>query len=80
MAPNAIDGIITWDPDNLRCIASYYAATPLSASEYQAVFVARNGEPHLIGGGALLRDSYSKLSLNKGSRPLTAGPSWTMPA
>ena len=50
----AIDGagaIITWDPDNIRYIASYYVTTPMRVSEFQAVFLPRNGEPHLIGGG-----------------------------
>lgn len=51
MAKDGIGAIITWDPDNIRYIASYYVTTPMRPSEYQAVFIARNGEPHLIGGG-----------------------------
>jgi Xaa-Pro dipeptidase len=51
MAKDGIGAIITWDADNIRYIASYYVTTPMRASEYQAVFIARNGEPHLIGGG-----------------------------
>ena len=47
---DGIGAIITWDADNIRYISSYYVTTPLRASEYQAVFIARNGEPHLIGG------------------------------
>ena len=51
MEADGIGAIITWDPDNIRYIASYYVTTPMRASEMQAVFIARNGEPHLIGGG-----------------------------
>ncbi len=51
MEADGIGAIITWDPDNIRYIASYYVTTPMRASEIQAVFIARNGEPHLIGGG-----------------------------
>ncbi|MFH0916448.1 MAG: Xaa-Pro peptidase family protein [bacterium] len=52
MAADGVGAIITWDPDNIRYISSYYVTTPMRASEYQAVFLARNGEPHLIGGGS----------------------------
>jgi len=52
MEADGIGAIITWDPDNIRYIASYYVTTPMRASEMQAVFIARNGEPHLIGGGS----------------------------
>jgi Xaa-Pro aminopeptidase len=51
MAKDGLGAIVTWDPDNMRYIASYYVTTPMRASEYQAIFVPRNGEPHLIGGG-----------------------------
>jgi len=51
MEADGIGAIITWDPDNIRYISSYYVTTPMRASEMQAVFIARNGEPHLIGGG-----------------------------
>ena len=56
MEADGIGAIITWDPDNIRYIASYYVTTPMRASEMQAVFIARNGEPHLIGGGTPTRD------------------------
>ena len=51
MAEDGVGAIITWDADNIRYISSYYVTTPMRVSEYQAVFIARNGEPHLIGGG-----------------------------
>jgi Xaa-Pro aminopeptidase len=52
MAKSGVGAIITWDADNIRYISSYYVTTPMRASEYQAVFLARNGKPHLIGGGS----------------------------
>jgi Xaa-Pro aminopeptidase len=51
MQKDGLGAMVTWDPDNMRYIASYYVTTPMRASEYQAIFIARNGEPHLIGGG-----------------------------
>ncbi len=51
MERDGLGAVVTWDADNMRYIASYYVTTPMRASEYQAIFIARNGEPHLIGGG-----------------------------
>jgi Xaa-Pro aminopeptidase len=51
MAKDNVGALITWDADNIRYIASMYITTPMRPSEYQAVFIAKNGEPHLIGGG-----------------------------
>ena len=52
MEKDGIGAIITWDSGTIRYLASYYVTTPLRVSEYQAVFMARNGEPHLLGGGS----------------------------
>jgi Xaa-Pro aminopeptidase len=52
METDGVGALITWDPDNIRYISSYYVTTPMRASEMQAVFIARNGGPHLIGGGS----------------------------
>lgn len=51
MEKDGIGAVISWDPDNIRYVASYYVTTPMRPSEFQAVFIARNGGPHLIGGG-----------------------------
>jgi Xaa-Pro dipeptidase len=51
MKKDNVGALLTFDADNIRYITSYYVTTPMRPSEYQAAFIARNGEPHLIGGG-----------------------------
>jgi Xaa-Pro dipeptidase len=48
---DGLGAILTWDEANIRYMTSYYVTTPLRVLEAQAVFCARNGEPHLFGGG-----------------------------
>jgi Xaa-Pro aminopeptidase len=48
---DGLGALITWDEANIRYLTSYYVTTPMRASEIQAAFCARNGEPHLFGGG-----------------------------
>ena len=74
MEPDGIGAIITWDPDNIRYIASYYVTTPMRASEMQAVFIARNGEPHLIGGGTPQRDRPADALAGRGAALLRHAP------
>lgn len=46
-----IGALITWDDANIRYISSYYVTTPMRPAEIQCVFLPRNGEPVLFGGG-----------------------------
>ena len=48
---NGLGALITWDEANIRYLTSYYVTTPMRASELQFVFIPKNGEPHLFGGG-----------------------------
>ena len=48
---DGLGALMTWDEANIRYLSSYYVTTPMRASEMQAVFFPRNGEPHLFGGG-----------------------------
>jgi Xaa-Pro aminopeptidase len=48
---DGLGAILTWDEANIRYLTSYYVTTPMRASEMQLAFCARNGEPHLFGGG-----------------------------
>jgi Xaa-Pro aminopeptidase len=48
---DGLGALLTWDEANIRYLTSYYVTTPMRASEVQAAFCARNGEPHLFGGG-----------------------------
>lgn len=48
---DGLGALITWDEANIRYLTSYYVTTPMRASEAQAAFCARNGTPHLFGGG-----------------------------
>lgn len=43
--------LITWDEANIRYLTSYYVTTPMRPAEIQCVFLPRNGEPILFGGG-----------------------------
>jgi Xaa-Pro aminopeptidase len=43
--------LITWDEANIRYLTSYYVTTPMRPAEVQCVFLPRNGEPILFGGG-----------------------------
>ena len=43
--------LITWDEANIRYITSYYVTTPMRPAEVQCVFLPRNGDPILFGGG-----------------------------
>jgi Xaa-Pro dipeptidase len=48
---DGLGAIVTWDEANIRYLTSYYVTTPMRASEIQFVFLAKNGEPYLFGGG-----------------------------
>jgi Xaa-Pro aminopeptidase len=48
---DGLGAMLTWDEANIRYLTSYYVTTPMRASEMQAVFCPRNGDPHLFGGG-----------------------------
>jgi Xaa-Pro aminopeptidase len=48
---DGLGAIVTWNDANIRYMTSYYVTTPLRPLEAQFVFCARNGEPHIIGGG-----------------------------
>jgi len=43
--------LITWDEANIRYLTGYYVTTPMRPAELQCVFLPRNGEPILFGGG-----------------------------
>ena len=46
-----IGAMVTWDEANIRYITSYYVTTPMMPAEVQCVFLPRNGEAILFGGG-----------------------------
>jgi Xaa-Pro aminopeptidase len=48
---DGLGALITWDEANIRYLTSYYVTTPMRAAEVQCVFIPRNGEPILFGGG-----------------------------
>jgi len=48
---DGLGALITWDEANIRYLTSYYVTTPMRAAEVQCVFLPRNGEPILFGGG-----------------------------
>jgi len=48
---DGLGAIVTWDEANIRYLTSYYVTTPMRASEIQFVFIPKNGEPYLFGGG-----------------------------
>jgi Xaa-Pro dipeptidase len=48
---DGLGAILTWNEANIRYITSYYVTTPMRPAEVQSVFLPRNGEPHLFGGG-----------------------------
>ncbi len=48
---DGLGSLITWDEANIRYLTSYYVTTPLRANELQFVFISRNDEPILFGGG-----------------------------
>jgi len=48
---DGLGSLITWDEANIRYLTSYYVTTLLRANELQFVFLPRNGEPVLFGGG-----------------------------
>ena len=45
-----LGAVVTWDEANVRYLTGYYITTPNRPLEAQFAFVARNGEPHIIGG------------------------------
>jgi Xaa-Pro dipeptidase len=51
MEKDGLGGILTFDPANIRYLTSYYVTTPMRMVEMQCVFIAKNGEPYLFGGG-----------------------------
>ncbi|MFX1277545.1 MAG: M24 family metallopeptidase, partial [Promethearchaeota archaeon] len=51
MEKDGLGALITFDHANIRYLTSYYVTTPMRALEMQLVFLARNGEPYLFGGG-----------------------------
>ena len=48
---DGLGAMVTWDEANIRYFTSYYVTTPMRAAEAQCVFMPRNGEPILFGGG-----------------------------
>ncbi len=51
MNRDGLGAIVTWDEVNIRYLTSYYVPTCMRTSEMQFVFIPRNGEPYLFGGG-----------------------------
>ena len=51
MEMDGIGALISFDHANIRYLTSYYVTTPMRNIETQLVFIARNGEPYLFGGG-----------------------------
>jgi Xaa-Pro dipeptidase len=47
---DGLGALVTWDEANVRYLTGYYITTPNRPLEAQFAFVARNGEPHIIGG------------------------------
>ena len=48
---DGLGAILTWNEANIRYLTSYYVTTPMRAAEVQCVFLPKNGEPYLFGGG-----------------------------
>ncbi len=48
---DGLGALVTWDEANIRYLTSYYVTTPMRPAEVQCVFIPRNGEPILFGGG-----------------------------
>lgn len=46
-----VGALITWDEANMRYLTSYYVTTPMRPAEVQCVFMPRDGDPILFGGG-----------------------------
>lgn len=51
MEADGLGAIMTFSPDNIRYLTSYYVTTPLRQAEFQAVFCPCNSGPVLFGGG-----------------------------
>lgn len=51
MEKDGLGALITFDHANIRYLTSYYVTTPMRTLELQLVFLPRNGEPYLFGGG-----------------------------
>ena len=47
---DGLGAVVTWDEANVRYLTGYYITTPNRPLEAQFAFVARNGDPHIIGG------------------------------
>ena len=47
---DGLGSLVTWDEANVRYLTGYYITTPNRPLEAQFAFVARNGEPHIVGG------------------------------
>lgn len=47
---DGLGALVTWDEANVRYLTGYYITTPNRPLEAQFCFVARNGEPHIVGG------------------------------
>ena len=47
---DGLGALVTWDEANVRYLTGYYITTPNRPLEAQFAFIARNGEPHIIGG------------------------------
>lgn len=47
---DGLGALVTWDEANIRYLTGYYSTTPIRYLEAQWAFLARNGEPHLVGG------------------------------
>ena len=72
-----LGAILTWDEANIRYLTSYYVTTPMRASEMQAAFCARNGEPHLFGGGTPSETERRMPWLKDRVHPSLGGPRLT---
>ncbi len=47
---DGLGALVTWDEANVRYLTGYYITTPNRPLEAQFCFVARNGNPHIVGG------------------------------
>jgi len=74
---DGLGALMTWDEANIRYLTSYYVTTPMRASEMQAAFCPRNGEPHLFGGGTPRETSRRMPWLEGRVAPSLGGPRLT---
>jgi hypothetical protein len=77
IAQDALGALLTWDEANIRSLTSYYVTTPMRASEVHAAFCARNGEPHLFGGGTPSETRRRMPWMGDRAHPSLGGPRLT---